>query len=1176
MNTGRYKRTLLLLAAACFVTAAFGLVSLASAEVKSISVPADKDVFRDDTGIYDSWHSAEGYTLYLGNIPGYGLSEIAMGFDLTGLLDGLTLHSACIYFKNNFSSGSPRATLYGSVDDSWDELSGTDFPPKDTGLIGSRSVGGTGWRYTSDCIDFVAEQYAGDQYATLVISSSSSSGNFCIPYASEQDTDRPYLKVYYTIPSVEIAAASSIREGNIDGMDVELTLNDETFTTSALTPDMFTLPAYLAACGVTVASAGYTDETHATLTLSLGGDFDEHTGLTVSVDGAVLSYGITITSNELEVRAIDEITEGGAYDLDTFGVEADIVVSTTEHVTLMQTSPEAIPYYQISYSVSGADLEIDGIRIDNNMDPGIPGITFTGDGNALTLTGDSFIDTYNRPAVGVMTATTLTINGTGSLTAVAHYDYSAAIGGGNYNGVGTIIIDGGTINATGSYAAAGIGGGYNNVGGAILINGGVVTAHGGENAAGIGSGYFGSAACVTINGGTVNATGGECGAGIGSGENGSIDNVTINGGTVTALGGSFNGAGIGSGYFGSVSLISITGGTITAGHGEGGAGVGSGPEGEATKISISGGVISTSCGNGYNVAIGGGQYANVPAIEITGGLIYAEGDGDSPCYDIGIFDGDAVNDCQVSISSQAIVFLKNNRLEDRNDDITLPFYSNETITNHMAYGYPVPDDWSGTAYAYIASSILVTDVTVEPETATLILGDGNPANNTVTLTANVIPPYADNTAVTWLSSDSAIASVDGSGVVTAAGEGTAAITARTVDGWFTDTCTVTVEQRVTGVSVAPKTASLILGDGNPATDTVTLTATISPLDATNQAVAWSTSVPGIVSVDAAGVVTALAKGDVIVTARTADGGYEDNCMVTVYQHITGVSMEPTACTLVMGDESAENDSIALTAIVYPQNANNPAVTWSSSAPSVASVDASGVVTAVSKGTAVITATTVDMGYTATCDVTVEYRVMLDTSEAPNGKVCLGCSFTIMPSLDGGVWTFDPTLLSCCGNTFIPLKVGTTVLTYSLPNNGAAIKPGLLRAFMDCLCSSACAENVETADFTVTVEKLALVSSEDGPYILMNQMFTLTPNFAGGSWAYDNKHLQRNGNEFLPIGLGQTTVTYTYRGQSTQYTLIIYLEPLTGDARRPWYLYAGAALLAAGLLTGFAGLRRRIL
>ena len=104
--------------------------------------------------------------------------------------------------------------------------------------------------------------------------------------------------------------------------------------------------------------------------------------------------------------------------------------------------------------------------------------------------------------------------------------------------------------------------------------------------------------------------------------------------------------------------------------------------------------------------------------------------------------------------------------------------------------------------------------------------------------------------------------------------------------------------------------------------------------------------------------------------------------------VTGVSLDRSALTLSEGDTSR------LTATVEPTDATNQNVTWTSSAPDVAVVDASGNLTAVAEGTATITAATEDGGKTATCTVKVEHAhdptAAWSSDASGHWHACAGC------------------------------------------------------------------------------------------------------------------------------------------------------------------------------------------
>ncbi len=193
---------------------------------------------------------------------------------------------------------------------------------------------------------------------------------------------------------------------------------------------------------------------------------------------------------------------------------------------------------------------------------------------------------------------------------------------------------------------------------------------------------------------------------------------------------------------------------------------------------------------------------------------------------------------------------------------------------------------------------------------------------------------------------------------------------------------------VTGVSVS--STSLSLGEGN----TATIVATVSPSNATNTSVSWSSSDTNVATVNNSGVVTAIGEGTATITVTTADGGFTATTSVSVTSSsvpVTGVSVSPTTLTL------DEGNSTTLIATVSPSNATNTSVSWSSSNTNVATVNNSGVVTAISEGTATITVTTADGDFTATTSVTVNSN--------DSGTPCDNPTIVSLPFSYDGTGTF---------------------------------------------------------------------------------------------------------------------------------------------------------------------------
>ena len=292
------------------------------------------------------------------------------------------------------------------------------------------------------------------------------------------------------------------------------------------------------------------------------------------------------------------------------------------------------------------------------------------------------------------------------------------------------------------------------------------------------------------------------------------------------------------------------------------------------------------------------------------------------------------------------------------------------------YGIPYDDAKALTASATLtisAAPVAVNGVSLNKSETALTVGASE------TLTATVSPENANNKNVSWKSDDTAVATVDQNGKVTAVGKGSATITVTTEDGKYTATCTVKVSPApvaANGVTLTPDKTTLNVGEKQ------TLTATVLPADATNKTVTWASSDPAVATVEN-GVVTAVGKGTATITVTTANGGYTATCEVTVKLPVSAVTLSETSTALVV------DDTKQLTATVAPANADDSTVTWKSGNTNVATVDQTGKVTAVGVGTTTITATA--GGKSATCKITVTAKpvpiegIALSNAEVPVGR-----------------------------------------------------------------------------------------------------------------------------------------------------------------------------------------------
>ena len=244
-----------------------------------------------------------------------------------------------------------------------------------------------------------------------------------------------------------------------------------------------------------------------------------------------------------------------------------------------------------------------------------------------------------------------------------------------------------------------------------------------------------------------------------------------------------------------------------------------------------------------------------------------------------------------------------------------------------------------------------TGISLDHDTLTLAKGTES------SLKAIFQPADATDTGITWISDNPDIVSVDDAGTLKALKTGTAVISAASHDGGFKAQCKVTVVIPVTGITLDKTSLELVKGK------TQTLTAVITPEDATDKGVAWTSSNSSIASVDSAGKVTAVGGGSATITVTSHDGGLKAVCSITVTVPVTGISLDKTKLSLM------PNAAAKLTATINPQDATDRQIIWASSNPALVTVDQQGNIKMLGKiGSATVTATSHDGGYKASCTV----------------------------------------------------------------------------------------------------------------------------------------------------------------------------------------------------------------
>ena len=339
---------------------------------------------------------------------------------------------------------------------------------------------------------------------------------------------------------------------------------------------------------------------------------------------------------------------------------------------------------------------------------------------------------------------------------------------------------------------------------------------------------------------------------------------------------------------------------------------------------------------------------------------------------------------------------------------------------------------SRTGQQYITVTPMpVTSVTVAPTTATLAI------LATQQLTAATLDANGNSLTgrvVTWATSDATKATVNTSGLVTAVAAGTATITATSETKTGTSTITVSPPP-VASVTVTPAAATLGVGSTQQLTAT-TLDANGNTLS--GRAVTWATSDATKATVNASGLVTAVAAGTATITA-TSETKTGISTITVSPPPVASVTVTPAATTLGVGTTQQ------LAAILKDANGNvltGQSIAWSTSDATKATVSQSGLVTAVAVGSATIIATS--GGKTGTAAITVAVIPVASVTVAPaTGALVVGGTLTLTATafdangnaLPGQTWSWTTTNSSIVSGTFIGnvltatgVGVGTATIT----------------------------------------------------------------------------------------------------------------------------------------------------
>ena len=427
---------------------------------------------------------------------------------------------------------------------------------------------------------------------------------------------------------------------------------------------------------------------------------------------------------------------------------------------------------------------------------------------------------------------------------------------------------------------------------------------------------------------------------------------------------------------------------------------------------------------------------------------------------------------------------------------------------------------------YSAScKVCVPEIKLNKTSLSLYVGD------TSTLTKTVTPSSA---SVSWLSSNTAVATVDSSGKVTAKGQGSATITAKfTYDGnIYSATCAVTVDKP--GVTFSPTSKSIYLGD------TFTITANVK---SGGQAVTWSSSNTSVATVDSNGKVTGKGAGTATITAKFTYAGttYSATCSVTVEK--PSLSFSPTSKSVYV------SDSFTINATVKP---SGQTVTWSSSNTSVATVDSSGKVTAKGTGSATITGkfTYNSSTYSATCSVNVQGKPGITLNKS-SLSMYIGDTSTltasVTPANSSVSWSSSKTSVATVSSSgkITAISNGTATITASFRYNGVTY-------------STTCSVTVTKPSITVKTQNT--LTSENGvwlgdQYVYMSKSGNI-PSGVSVVWKSSNTNVVTvdSSGHISTVNGGTATITGSFSYGGNTYSASDTVKVLTSNSVRTFFIY----------------------
>jgi uncharacterized protein YjdB len=463
----------------------------------------------------------------------------------------------------------------------------------------------------------------------------------------------------------------------------------------------------------------------------------------------------------------------------------------------------------------------------------------------------------------------------------------------------------------------------------------------------------------------------------------------------------------------------------------------------------------------------------------------------------------------------------------------------------------------GTA-AITVTLVPVASVTVSPASASIGVGGTQQLS---AVTKDSAGGTLTGRAVTWSSSNTAVATVNASGLVTGVSAGSATITATSEGKSGTAAITVIILPVAT-VTVSPASATVVIG-GTQQLSAVTRDSTGNTL--TGRVVTWSSSNTAVAIVDANGLVTAVAEGSATITA-TSEGKNGTAAITVTLMPVASVTVSPASASVRVGNTQQLS---AVTKDAAGNTLTGRVVTWSSSNTAVATVNSSGLVTAVAVGSATITATSEGKSGTAAITVTPVPVATVTVSPA-------SASIRVGSTQQLSAVTKDSAGNTLTGRVVTWASSNTAVATVS----SSGLVTGKVAGSATITATSEGKNG--TAAITVTVAPVATVTVSPATATIVvtgtQQLSAVTRDSAGNTltgrvvtWGSSNTAIATMSGTGLVSGVavGSVTITATSEGKSGSAAVTVQPQPtVSGDTITLQIVRmdggSGSALVSSGI------------